>query len=220
MKKGEERLTSKTRRERERDDRRAMILNAAVEVASQEGIDGLSIRKIASKTEYSPAIIYHYFKNKDEILEQMLHQGYQNILQTLGGAQVVSADPAVRLEDSHRRYIAMALQNPDYYKSFMLSDSSTVLERTAVLFKGAALQRPSLAMACKELKSLAPQCDDDWIELTAQVMWTALFGLCMRLLIEHDLPEQQRTNLIDRHIEFVFGAIKSLVAKDNVVQPS
>ena len=71
MKKGEERLTSKTRRERERDDRRAMILNAAVEVASQEGIDGLSIRKIASKTEYSPAIIYHYFKNKDEILEQI-----------------------------------------------------------------------------------------------------------------------------------------------------
>ena len=48
---------------------RAEIIKAAREIIGNEGVDKVSIRKIAAKIEYSPAIIYHYFGNKEEIIE-------------------------------------------------------------------------------------------------------------------------------------------------------
>jgi len=203
-------VTTKNRRERERDGRRDLILRAAAEIVTEEGLDKLSIRKIAAKIEYSPAIVYHYFANKEEIVDHLLQQGYQNILRALGGAQQTSEDPAERLAQSTRNYIQMALQNPDNFKAFILSDSPAILERTAVLFKGATQQRPSVAMISKEIRELAPGHDDEWVELTAQVMWAAMFGLTVRLLIERNLPEEQRQGLIERHIGFVRSALQGL----------
>lgn len=166
-------MTTKNRRERDRDERCEQILKAAAAITAEEGLEGLSIRKIAQRIEYSPAIIYHYFENKDDIIDQLLHQGYQNILRALGAAKTPSNDPKRNIEEATRGYVAMALQHRNYYEAFVLSDSPRILERTAVLFRGATSERTSLAMMCAEVKKLAPNRDDEWVELTTQVMWAA-----------------------------------------------
>ena len=196
-----------SRREREREERKEQILNAAREVVSVEGLDGLSIRKIAAKIDYSPAIIYHYFANKDAIINQMLHEGYEGVMRAVGMAHQQETDPSKRIAQALRGYILTAMQNPTF-KAFILSDSPQILDRTAALFRGAASKRPSLAMICKELKVLLPERDEDWLELTAQVLWASLFGLTARLLIEGDIPEKQRNRLIERYVQFVLQAIK------------
>ncbi len=68
---GDKLMSIKERKERERDERRELILNAANEIIKTEGIDNLSIRKIANKIEYSPTIIYYYFNSK-ELLRQKI----------------------------------------------------------------------------------------------------------------------------------------------------
>ena len=201
-------MAAKSRREREREDRKELILDAARQVVTAEGLDGLSIRKIAARIEYSPAIIYHYFANKEEIVNQMLNEGYDSVLRSVGSAQQGESDPEKRIARALRGYIATAMENPDYFKAFILSESPQILSRTAALYKGAARERPSLAMMCRDLKYLLPERDEDWLELTAQILWVTLFGLTARLLIEKDVSEKQRNRLIARHAEFVLGAIK------------
>jgi hypothetical protein len=46
------------RKEREREEVKDLILNAAREIFLAEGYENTSMRKIASKIEYSPGIIY------------------------------------------------------------------------------------------------------------------------------------------------------------------
>lgn len=53
----------KERRERERVDTREKILEAARELFIQKGYDGVSMRKVADKVEYSPTAIYVHFVN-------------------------------------------------------------------------------------------------------------------------------------------------------------
>jgi AcrR family transcriptional regulator len=77
--KGGEIMTLKERKERDRDERRELILNAANEIIKEEGIDHLSVRKIANKIEYSPSIIYHYFKDKDDIISHLMKKSYKKI---------------------------------------------------------------------------------------------------------------------------------------------
>ena len=56
------------RKERDKLEMRLMILEAAKEVFVSEGFEKASIRAIAERIEYSPATIYLYFKDKNDLL--------------------------------------------------------------------------------------------------------------------------------------------------------
>ncbi len=55
------------RKEREKKERRLLILRAAMEVYDQDGYHGTTMEKIADRAELSRATLYLYFKTKDEI---------------------------------------------------------------------------------------------------------------------------------------------------------
>jgi AcrR family transcriptional regulator len=55
-------------RKEEREEVKDLILNAAREIFVEEGYENTSMRKIASKIEYSPGIIYLHFRDKNELL--------------------------------------------------------------------------------------------------------------------------------------------------------
>ncbi|MFZ5639493.1 MAG: TetR/AcrR family transcriptional regulator [Bacillota bacterium] len=207
----------KERKEREKDRRRELILNAAGEIVAEEGIDKLSIRKIAHRIEYSPAIIYHYFRDKDDILEHLLTRGYQKIVGGFKSVQEAAATPEQRIMGFARNYIHMALQNTQEYKNYLLNDAPRILDHTSVLFKGASRQRQAVGMLCQALKEVCrDKCpDDDRIELTAQIIWASIFGLIIRMIIEKDLPPEQKQNLIEHHINMVIdGMIPAGLAND------
>jgi len=44
------------------------FIDAALEIISEEGVKGISTRKVAEKAEYSYATIYNYFKDVNELL--------------------------------------------------------------------------------------------------------------------------------------------------------
>jgi len=200
----------KERKKREQDQRRELILSAANEIMREEGMDNLSIRKIANRIEYSPAIIYHYFRDKDDIINHLMKKGYQKILDALSSVQAPVDEPVQKLEKLMRNYIDTALQMPDEYKTVQLNSSPAVLEHTASLFKGAAGKKPALGILFQCLKEIYREksIDDSLIELTAQVIAAATFGLIVRLIIEKNLiSEEQKNNLIEHHIKCVIDGM-------------
>jgi len=59
------------RKEREKEQRRQQIMDAAKKVFSSNGFGGATIENIAEEAELSPATIYLYFKNKDELFASL-----------------------------------------------------------------------------------------------------------------------------------------------------
>jgi AcrR family transcriptional regulator len=55
------------RKEREKKMRRRQIIDAAEKVFAAKGFSGATIENIAEEAELSPATLYLYFKNKDEL---------------------------------------------------------------------------------------------------------------------------------------------------------
>lgn len=51
---------------------RAVILDAALQVASQEGLSGLSQRKLAAELGVSPMAMYRHFRDKQTLLNALL----------------------------------------------------------------------------------------------------------------------------------------------------
>ena len=61
-------MSTKSRKEREKGNRREDILKAAETIMLTKGLYGLSIDLVAQETELAKGTIYLYFKSKEEIL--------------------------------------------------------------------------------------------------------------------------------------------------------
>jgi len=62
------------RKERERAERRKMIMNCAKDLILSHGVEGVSMRDIAQKTELSKATLYLYFPSKDDLLNEICEE--------------------------------------------------------------------------------------------------------------------------------------------------
>ena len=67
------------RKERDKQGMRKLILDSAMSLFLEEGFGNVSIRRIAESIEYSPATIYLYFRDKDEILFALHNEGFEEL---------------------------------------------------------------------------------------------------------------------------------------------
>ncbi|AAK78437.1 AcrR family transcriptional regulator [Clostridium acetobutylicum] len=69
---------------RKKDDKKQEnIKNAVVKLILKEGFHGTSISKIAKEADVSPATVYIYYENKDEMLRKIYLEYSKNILNHL-----------------------------------------------------------------------------------------------------------------------------------------
>lgn len=102
------------RREREKQEMRQAILNAAKELFVERGYEKVNIRNIADKIEYSPGKIYLHFKDKDEILFEVHEMAFQQLFDVF---QQVAQEggPVEKVRNIGKAYLDFALANPDLY---------------------------------------------------------------------------------------------------------
>lgn len=110
------------RKERDKQAMRSRILATAMKLFLEEGFGNVSIRRIAAEIEYSPATIYLYFKDKDEILFALHSAGFDELYKRQ--QEVVKLrNPAKRLRKHGEVYIKFALENPEYYNLMFIMRS-------------------------------------------------------------------------------------------------
>lgn len=102
------------RKEREREEMRKLILDAAQTLFLANGYDKVSIRNIADAIEYSPATIYLYYKDKNELLYALHQRGFAKMISEFQPLQLLS-DPFEKLVQMGRAYIQFAIENPELF---------------------------------------------------------------------------------------------------------
>jgi AcrR family transcriptional regulator len=107
-------MTISNRKERQKEELKVKILQAAKELFMQKGFDDTSIRNIAEKIEYSPTTIYLYFKDKDDIFHALHSEGFMLLNQYFKPLAHVS-DPFERLKAISKAYITFAMENGEFY---------------------------------------------------------------------------------------------------------
>jgi TetR/AcrR family fatty acid metabolism transcriptional regulator len=70
---------------RSRADKRELILDAAIKVFARHGYHGSRISDIAREAGIAYGLVYHYFRNKEEILGSIFEQRWGGFLEALEG---------------------------------------------------------------------------------------------------------------------------------------
>ena len=102
------------RKQREREEMREKILNSAMKLFLDKGIENVSLRNIAENIEYSPATVYLYFKDRGEILFALHNKGFEKLYALQISLDHIK-DPLERLRRHGRMYMKFAMENQDYY---------------------------------------------------------------------------------------------------------
>jgi AcrR family transcriptional regulator len=110
----------KERREREKSETRDKILDAARELFVTEGYDGVSMRRVAEKIEYSPTAIYVHFADKNELFHELCQQDYSRLAEVFQSS-AMSMDPVERLKQIGRTYIDFGVRYPNHYRFMFMT---------------------------------------------------------------------------------------------------
>jgi TetR/AcrR family transcriptional regulator, cholesterol catabolism regulator len=78
---------------------REIVLKTATNLFYQKGYADTSIRDIGAKAGISNSIVYHYFKNKEELLFEIVRASSENLLATLREVERQHSDPVECLQE-------------------------------------------------------------------------------------------------------------------------
>jgi AcrR family transcriptional regulator len=201
---------SKMRQQRHSEELRKQILEITQKIIVSEGIDAVSIRRVANELDYTAPIIYHYFRDKTQLLSCAIQEGYMRMLEALPQPDP-SLPPDERLRLAFKYSVDAAVKVPQAYRSFILNFSADLLAESNVVGPEGQEQSATLAVLKNALDDgvklgLFGPCDT---LLTAKVWWAATFGLFARIIVEPELPENEREALITRQLDILMNGIKA-----------
>ncbi len=179
-------MGTKERRERERDAVRMKILDAARTLFAAHGYEGVSMRAIAEKIEYSPTLIYQYFTDKESLIKELCYEDFDRLAEQLQCAMQIS-DPIERLHHCGREYVKFAVAYPNHYRlMFMTPKPAHNHDPEREEIKGKpetdayAFLRMLVQMASAENALRDAHADPD---LIAQTLWAGLHGVIALQLV-------------------------------------
>ena len=88
-----------------RERTRASILREAMVLMEESGIEGIGIRELARRLDYSPAALYRYFPRHEDIVSTLATDSMAMLYEHLAGAtENADQDPLVALGEAYVRF--------------------------------------------------------------------------------------------------------------------
>jgi AcrR family transcriptional regulator len=203
-------MSIETRRQREKENLRHEILDAARELFVAEGYENVSMRKIADKIEYSPTTIYLYFKDKTELLHEICEASFARLVDELIRSRDEGGDPLEVLRRGLLAYIDFGLSNPHHYNVVFISPKEKYINSDDHPYEGSMGQRAFEVLAgeivaCMEA-GVVKRAD---VATVAQTLWAGIHGVTS-LLITHDgFPFVDRNVLEESVVDTMIAGLRA-----------
>lgn len=192
------------------DDTKAELVAAARDVLAQQGLSGLSMRKVASSLGLSATAIYRHFDDKDALVAAAVVEGFRTFATYLLDA-LEEATPEERFRVLLRRYFDFAREHSaDYQLIFMTNCSEQGLPRLDEIsqreISGTFQMLQDRIAECQAAGIFRP---GDARGLAAST-WASVHGLASLFLTGQLGSSSEETEaLISLHVQLVFAALAS-----------
>ncbi|MGH1364040.1 MAG: TetR/AcrR family transcriptional regulator [Calditrichia bacterium] len=114
------------RREREKEYRRNMIVDAAEKVFFSKGFDHATMDDVAETSELSKGTLYLYFKNKDDLWHAIQLRGMKILHEEFQKALTIGGNGMCKVRKIGETYYNYAQSYPNYFHAMMTSDYAKI----------------------------------------------------------------------------------------------
>jgi AcrR family transcriptional regulator len=185
-------MGTKERREREREELRTKILDAARELFAREGYEAVSMRRIADAIEYSPTAIYVHFQDKAALMRELCRIDFGKMNAANADALQIP-DPIERMRQLGLHYIRFAVTRPNHFRLMFMTKPAAEIVLSEQERKeeghgdpnkdGYALLRVTVEQAIAEGR-LLPELTD--ANVVTQLLWAGVHGVASLHITQPD----------------------------------
>jgi TetR/AcrR family transcriptional regulator, repressor of fatR-cypB operon len=159
------------------DDKRRRILDAALTVFAERGYHGVAVPEVATVAKIGTGTLYHYFENKQELVNEVYRDAKQLLRTTLlDGLRDPDLDQPGSAEawflDVWRRLAVFARSHPDAFRFLEMQDHVEYLDGESRKIELATLT--PLFMVGKQVHDRA---GGPRVDIVIALMWGAFVGL-------------------------------------------
>lgn len=185
---------------------RADILKAAGDLCVAGGHQGISIRKIADRIEYSPTTIYLYFEDKDDLMNCLVNEQSSELLKEIEKQTSTIRDPLDRLKRTLSVYVDFWSRTPSIFLAGLLVAPSEAKNRKPS-------EQSLRTLYCTRLQGALDACSrkgllrmHDVQDLTLEV-WTCIHGVACTLLMQPGLTQTSLARVSRRTVDLLVAGI-------------
>lgn len=176
-------MGTQDRREREKEQRKQLIRACAQEIFRHKGFGGTTIRDLAQACELATGTIYLYYRDKNELLADLLVEGHELLLDELRQA-LAAAGPEQQWEKLIDVFFRFAAIHPEHFELmfFVVQREGygvldVVPKRSPTHHRLQEQQQECLRLAALALRDSIPTLDDQTAALTSEAAWSMLAGV-------------------------------------------
>lgn len=173
-------------------DLKNALIQAGVEILAKEGVEGLTLRKVAQRAGVSHNAPYSHFSDKQSLLAAISTEGFKQLYEKLEETvSLYPTDPKRQLHEGAWAYAQFAINNTDIFKIMF----SGILEREKEYPTFVEISQKTFELvvkivkACQEAGVLRPTPP----EIMAVSVWGQIHGIVSLLLegqISHTILDQ------------------------------
>lgn len=182
-------MAVQTRKQKDKEDLRRLILDTAGELFTTEGYEYVSMRKIAERIEYSPTTIYLYFRDKEELLREICESTFSRLADEIRRSYDGAISPVERMRRGLLTYIRFGLENPHHYEVVFISSKVNFMAPNSYSFEGSMGQQ-AFELLAASVRECAMSGDIRVANtaVTAQTLWAGIHGVTSLLIVHGGFP--------------------------------
>ena len=167
---------------------KAALISAGLEILSEQGIEGLSLRNVAKKIGVSHTASYNHFPDKQALLAAISTAGHEQLHQILLDTfEKTKNSPSQVIAEIALAYLQFALDNPAIFKlmfSGALEEERDHPEYVEISQKSIALFE-EIIVFCQRKRQLP----EGKVENIAVKLWSLVHGFTY-LMLENQFPRE------------------------------
>lgn len=152
-----------------------MAIDAAGQIVSEEGLRGLTTRKVAGLLGYSPGTLYIMFSGLDDLILHVNARTLDELRSELVGRTVKERDPATTLRALGHAYLDYATRNRNRWRAVF--DHRLTDEADLPAWYDAAIA-DVMSLVRAPVLALRRPADDAQLALETTAVWCAVHGVC------------------------------------------
>jgi AcrR family transcriptional regulator len=196
------------------------LLNAAFELFSESGLDGVTIRAVATRVGVSPMTPYRYFSDKAELLRGLWEQVLTQLHAELVAASARARDAEARRQALVETLIAFWESHPDEFRLVHQTQSASQLpageSHPPIPVYGALL---ALFRSGTEELARAWKLPTDHAKLADDVAFAMALGYLQAAMVNRRYPWSPMPVLRRAMVEQIMLAIRCCLEKGLAVEP-
>lgn len=177
------------------------IITTALQIGIEEGFESVTVRKISDKMEYTTGVIYHHFKDKQEIIDKIQMDASLEMKEKI--TSIINKEDGF-FDNSKRIFhmiMELAYSEKEKYNLIVIDKYSKRRNESINQWIDMISESIQSAINTGEIKSVD-------VKRTAYCIWSSFLGFNLIISKDDSLSKEEAEKLFDTQISLVLEGLK------------